>query len=342
MTTIRTVAKSAGVSPSTVSRVFARPEIVAPEARQRVLAAADALGYRPNPVARSLARGRTGNLGLLVPDIANPFFAPMIKAVQREARRHELALFLADSDEQVEDELALARAMAKQVDGLVLASSRLPEDRVREIMALAPVVLVSRDVAGTPAVLTPPDEGLTQAVEHLHALGHRSVVFLAGPRESYAAAERRRVMRAACRRLDLPLREMGPFQPRFEAGVRAADLVLADGATAVVAHNDQIAVGLMSQLAERGCRVPDEVSVVGIDDSWTARMATPALTTVRVPAERAGVAAVRLLVDTPAGPSRADGGPARVELPTELIVRASTAAAPGTAAATAAPGRGRS
>lgn len=321
MSTIRTVAAHAGVSPSTVSRVFARPEIVAEDARRRVLASAAQLGYRPNPVARSLARGRTGNVGLILPDIANPFFGPLIKSVQKQARRQDLSLFVADSDEHAEDELALAWAMAKQVDGLVLASSRLHDEQVREIMGLAPVVMVSREVEGVPAVLTPPDEGLHQAVDHLHALGHRALVYLGGPRDSYANGERRSALEKACAARQMPLTQLGPFRPQFEAGVRAADLVLAQDAAAVVAYNDQIALGLMSRLAERGRRVATDISVVGIDDSWIARMVNPALTTVRVPADAAGSAAVRLLAELAIG---GGGGAPRLELATELIVRAST------------------
>jgi DNA-binding LacI/PurR family transcriptional regulator len=322
MATIRAVAAAAGVSRSTVSRVFTQPDIVAEDARHRVLAAADALGYRPNPVARSLARGRTGNLGLLVPDLANPFFAPMIKSVQRQARSHDLALLVADSDEIVDEELVLAQAMAKQVDGLILASPRLDETRLREIARAKPVVIISRDVGGIPAVLTPPDNGLGQAVDHLAALGHDALVYLAGPPEAYANTERRRVLHAACRRRNLPLTELGPFQPRFDAGIRAADLVLAQRATAVVAYNDQVALGLMAMLANRGCRVGRDISVIGIDDTSMARQANPPLTTVRVPADEAGAAAVRLLVGRHG--TGADAA-ARIVLPTELMVRASTA-----------------
>lgn len=322
MATIKAVAARAGVSPSTVSRVFAQPEIVAEDARRRVLASAQELGYRPNPVARSLAKGRTGNLGLIVPDIGNPFFGPLIKAVQQQARRQDLSLFLADSDEHVEEELELARAMAKQVDGLVLSSSRLRDEDIRSLQALTPVVMISRAVEGVPAVLTPPDEGLSQAVDHLVALGHRGLVYLSGPEESFANGERRRALRAACARREIQLTELGPFQPRFEAGVRAADLVLAEKSTAVVAYNDQIALGLMARLTERGRVVGRDVSVVGIDDSWISRMTSPALTTVRVPAADAGAAAVRLLADLSI--SKTDGETPHVQLPTELIVRSST------------------
>ena len=269
MATVRNVAARAGVSPATVSRVFSSPELVASDARRRVLSAAEALGYAPNPIARSLARGRTGNLGLLVPDIANPFFAPMIKAVQRSARGHDLALFVADSDEHVEDEFALARAMAKQVDGLILASPRVDEAHVRAISELAATVVVNRDVGGIPRVLTPPDAGLSQAVDHLVALGHRSLVYLAGPRAAYSDAQRQRVLRAVCQQRKVPLGVLGPFEPRFESGVHAADLVLADDATAVIAYNDQMALGVMARLAERaGGPVPTSASWASTTRGW--------------------------------------------------------------------------
>lgn len=329
MTTIRTVAEHAGVSPSTVSRVFLQPEIVAEDARRRVLASAAALGYNPNPVARSLRMGRTGNLGLVVPDIANPFFPPIIKAVQLQARRHDLAVFVADSDEHVDDELALARAMAKQVDGLILASPRVGEDHLREILKGTPLVVINRRVEGIPAVLTPPEEGLGQAVEHLVALGHGEILYLAGPEGAYSNTQRRKALQQACRRHDVRLAELGPFQPTFASGVRAADLVLAKGSVAVVAYNDQVALGLMVRLADRGIKVGTDVSVIGIDDTWLAQMASPPLTSVRVPAASAGAAAVRLLIDLAAG---RDVASTPVELATELIVRSSTAAPPRPAA----------
>ncbi len=130
--TVRDVAARAGVSPATVSRVFTQPEAVAPETRQRVLAAAEELRYAPNPVARSLARRRTGNLGIVVPDIANSFSAVVIKAVQQEARRAEYALFVAASDELADDEERWARALAPQVDGLLLASPQSPDAVLHE------------------------------------------------------------------------------------------------------------------------------------------------------------------------------------------------------------------
>ncbi len=184
MTTIADVAVRAGVSKATASRAFSRPESVRQATRERVLGVARDLGYTPSRVARSLSTGRSSSIGLVVPDISNPFFPPMIKAVQAEAGRREHALFVADTDEHTEDESALVRSMAAQVDGLVLASPRMSDLQLLEVLALVPVVVINRAVPGVPAVQVSSDHGVLQAVEHLRALGHRSVVYLSGPADS--------------------------------------------------------------------------------------------------------------------------------------------------------------
>ena len=322
--TIRDVAARAGVSPATVSRVFTRPDTVAPDTRRRVLTAAEELRYTPHPVARSLARRRTGNLGIVVPDIANSFSAMIIKAVQQEARRAEYALFVAASEEVVDDEERAARALAPQVDGLLLASPQASDACLRELAELVPVVVTNRLVDDVPAVLTESAEATGHAVEHLHALGHRDIAYLAGP-DGYSNTRRTDGLRAACDRLGLRPVVLGPFPARFSSGVRAADLVLAAGATAVVAFNDDIAAGLLNRFADRGVRVPDEVSVVGHDDTALAEMVTPRLTTVHIPAGVAGRTATQLLVLHIRGDN---GTPHRSELASELIVRGSTGPAP--------------
>jgi LacI family transcriptional regulator/LacI family repressor for deo operon, udp, cdd, tsx, nupC, and nupG len=322
--TIRDVAARAGVSPATVSRVFSQPDAVAPDTRRKVLTAAEELRYAPNPIARSLARRRTGNLGIVVPDIANSFSAAIIKAVQQEARRDGYALFVAASDESAQDEELFARALAPQVDGLLLASPLAPDESLLELAALAPLVLTNRLLDGVPSVLVEAGQATGHAVEHLHALGHRELVYLGGP-DTYSNRSRRAGLDAACARLGLDPVVLGPFPARFASGVRAADLVLASGATAVIAFNDDIAAGLVNRFADRGVQVPDDVSVVGHDDTALAEMVTPRLTTVHIPAAAAGTAATRMLIQHVQG---GNGSARRAELLGELVVRASTGPAP--------------
>ncbi|MCV2490297.1 LacI family transcriptional regulator [Geodermatophilus sp. YIM 151500] len=318
---IREVAARAGVSTATVSRVFSRPEAVAADTRHRVMTAAEELQYSPHPAASSLAGGRTGNLGIVVPDIANSFSAVVIKAVDRQARREGYALFVAGSEEVVHDEEASARALVQQVDGLLLVSPRMPDDALLALAGATPVVVLNRLLDGIPAVLTNLYEATRHAVEHLHALGHRTVVYLAGP-DGYPNDVRLRGFRDACGRLGMEGSEIGPFAARFQAGVRAADLVLATSATAVVAYNDDIGVGVINRLADRGVHVPADISVVGFDDTQLAEVVTPRLTTVRIPAADAGTAAIEMLLDLVRGRDVTVRSPRQVSA--ELVVRSST------------------
>jgi DNA-binding LacI/PurR family transcriptional regulator len=225
------------------------------------------MGYMTNPIARALAVGRTGVIGLIVPDIANPFFPPIIKAVQARAGRKDTAVLLADTDEHASDELERARVLSKQVDGLILVSPRTPEDRLAEFVQLAPVVFVNRRVEGAPSIIIDNSDGITQAVQHLTALGHHRICYLNGPRRSWSNDQRRAALQEACARYNVELIELGPFEPQVQAGVHAADLVQAGGATAVIAYDDQIALGLMARLAEHRLQVGRDISVIGIDDS---------------------------------------------------------------------------
>lgn len=325
--TIRDVAREAGVSQSTVSRALSMPELVNPATRARVQSAASQLAYHPNRAARGLITGRTGNLGLIVPDLSNPFFSSVVKGVQSTAHTSDHSVFIADTDEEASAEAQLLRALAKQVDGIVLCSPRSPDDELAEVGLDTPVVLMNRRVPGFPGVTVDNADGMRQAVTHLSALGHRRIAYVAGPKVSWSNAERERGLRAAVETTGTELVETGYFPPQFAGGVAAADLVLASGATAVIAYNDVIALGLLSRLGARGVSVPAQISVVGCDDIAMSSMTHPSLTTVSVPKRQAGRATVALLLSL-----LADGDPTsrQRELPTQLIVRATTGVAPRT------------
>jgi DNA-binding LacI/PurR family transcriptional regulator len=321
--TIRAVASVAGVSPSTVSRALNTPELVNAETRRRVLDSADRLGYRPNRSARSLVLGRTANLGLIVPDIANPFFAPFIKAVQARVRDSDYALFLADTDEDPVTESALAQAMAQQVDGLILCSPRMPAARLRAVGERTAVVVANRLSRTVPSIAMDHGPGIEQAVTHVRALGHRRCAYLAGPRGSWSNRQKLRHFTAACAAQGIRLSVLGPFEPRFSGGYRAADEVLSAGVTAVFAYNDLLALGVMSRLAGRDVAVPGDLSVIGIDDIPMASMTSPPLTTVSVPISRVAQASAAMLLSLLAAavPQR----PGTAELETRLVIRSTTA-----------------
>ncbi|MEV5413743.1 LacI family DNA-binding transcriptional regulator [Thermopolyspora sp. NPDC052614] len=320
--TIHMVAASAGVSASTVSRALNFPELVKPGTRERVLACVERLGYQPNRAARSLALGRTASLGLIVPDIANPFFAPFVKVVQSRVREANYALFLADTDEDPATEVELALAMSQQVDGLILCSPRMPGRKLRTIAAKTPVVVANRVSRSVPSIALDFGPGIRQAVAHVHALGHRRCAFLSGPSGSWSNQQRLRAFKATCESYGIELVVLGPYEPQFSGGYRGADEALAAGVTAVFAFNDLSALGVMSRLSDRNVRVPDEMSVVGFDDVEVASMTSPPLTTVAIPVDTVAKASAALLLSLLAEttPQR----PAAQELATRLVIRNTT------------------
>lgn len=322
---IRAVASLAGVSPSTVSRALNSPELVNAETRQRVLDCAERLGYQPNRAAQSLVLGRTRNVGLIVPDIANPFFAPFIKGVEAYFRDTEFAVFLADTDEDTATEARLAEAMVERVDGLILCAPRMSGTRLRAVAAKTDVVLAYRTSRTAPSVLPDFEPGLAQAVVHLHALGHRRCAWLSGPANSWSNRQRRKFLGTACAERGIDLVDLGPYEPRFTGGYRAADEVVAAGVTAAFAYNDLVALGVLSRLTERGVKVPGDLGIVGFDDIPMASMTNPPLTTVAMPVNalsRAAAATMHTTLD-PRAP-KAPPLPPAAELATRLLIRGTT------------------
>jgi LacI family transcriptional regulator len=320
--TIRDVARQAQVSVATVSRALTSPDLERATTRERVLAVAADLGYQPNLAARGLITGKTGNIGIVVPDLNNPFFTGVLKGVQNQARMASHAVFVADSDEDPAAEEQLVRAMAKQVDGVILCSPGIDEQQVRELADATTLVLLNRRMRGVPAALMNSGSGMRQIIDHLVALGHHRIAFLNGPRTSWSNKERRRGLRVAVQRHDVDLVDMGPFPPRYEGGLQAADLAMAEKATAIVAYNDIMALGVLARLRDRGVRVPEDVSLTGFDDLMFGALCQPPLTTVAMPVVPAGRLAVDLLLDRLAN---RDAEVRQDELDTQLIVRATTA-----------------
>jgi LacI family transcriptional regulator len=331
--TIRDVARASGVHVSTVSRTFSAPHLVNPETRTRVLSTAESLGYRPNRAARALITGRTHNLGLIVADIANPFFPPLIKAAESQARQRDYHVFVADTNEDALVEEELVQALAKQVDGVLLCSPRMSNDHIEQLRREVPLVVVNRLVEGIPAVVMDVAQGAKAAIEHLVGLGHRNIVYLAGPRGSWTNRELRRATTATARALGANLTVLGPHQPTETAGIGAAEQVLRSGATGVLTYNDLMAIGLLEGLHDRAVKVPEQLSVVGIDDIALSRLIRPKLTTVATPTAAAGRAAVDMLLQ----PDDDRRTTAQVTLQTELVVRDSTGPAPRRTAASRTP-----
>jgi LacI family transcriptional regulator len=334
--TIKDVARACGVHVSTVSRTFSAPNLVNPETRRRVLAVAEQLEYRPNKAARALITGRTTNLGLIVADIANPYFPPMIKAAQSQARLHDHHIFVADTDEDPAVEEELVRALAPQVDGILLCSPRMATRALEQLSGEVALVVVNRLVADIPAVVMDLASGAKQAVGHLADLGHRTLAYVGGPRVSWTNRELRRAAVAAARLRGADLTVLGPFPPNYAGGVESAQAVRASGATGVLAYNDVVAVGLIDTLRAGGVQVPGDVSVIGVDDVPQAAFAR--VTTIATPTDAAGRAAIDMLLQAhlpgrgrvPAqlGSDNHQQQAVQLLLPTILVVRESTGPAP--------------
>lgn len=308
--TIRDVANRAGVSASTVSRTFSRPEKVDRRTRDAVEAAAAALGYSPNLAARSLATGTRGQVGILVPDLTNPFFAAVLRGAVAALLDAGTQALVGDFDDDPRRESEWIRTMRHHVDGFILCSPRMSDADLAILHEDSPLVLVNRTSETIPYIHYSNAAGIKQSVRHVRALGHHQIGYAAGPESSRSARERLAAFRECTDGV-----ELGRFASTFEGGEAAADAALEAGVTALLAYNDVQAIGAVHRLIGYNAVLPAHMSILGFDDIPIARMITPALTTVALPQEAAGAEAARLMVE---------GDPTSVEMQVLLQVRAST------------------
>lgn len=320
--TIYDVAKAAGVATSTVSRTFARPGRVNATTADHVRRVAAELGYRVRPLASGPPTGRTSMLALAVSDVTNPFYAEIIRGAESAAGRAGFVLLLIDAQESGLLERASLERALPAVEGVVLAGTRLSDSALRMIAKQRPLVVLNRDVAHVPSVILDNPHGMRVTAEHLADLGHRALTYVAGPEASWVDGTRWRGLREAAGGLGVRVHRVGPCAPTIEGGRAAAGDLPAELPTAIVAYNDQLAIGLMLALQARGVRVPADVSVVGFDDIFPSRIVTPGLTTVAAPLREQGRAAVCAVL-SPRGTSPARTGQP-MTLPVKLVVRGST------------------
>lgn len=316
------VAQAAGVSLATVSRAMNDNPTVDPALAARVRKAASELGYTANPVARSLVLGRTQTIAVVIPDLANPTFQEILRGLSRAAADDGYHVLIADTAEQVDNERDTAETTRRRTDGVILCAPRLPADELATLLpTLAPAVVINRPPSdAAPTVSANYGAAMTDLVEHLYGLGHRHIVALAGAAGSASGESRRQALEEArVRHPDATFTEL-PAGVDFDSGAAAADAVLAAGATGVLAFNDLVAMGLLSQLTSRGVRVPEDVSIAGFDDIPFAAFTTPPLTTAAVAAEELGQQAWAAMSALLAGAA----APEPVILTPEIVVRAST------------------
>jgi LacI family transcriptional regulator len=333
--TLRDVAARAGVHPATASRAL-NPEtrlLVSEDTAGRVLEAAAALGYRPNPVARSLRTRRSHTVGVLIPDLNNPLFPPIVRGLEDRLAEAGYVALIGNTDSDDERErLVFDQMLARHVDGLVLATARLRHPLLAEAArADLPVVLMNRvaEDLSFPSVTVDNERGVRMAVTHLAGLGHRRIGHIAGPQEMSTGLNRYRGFVTAMEASGLAIDPgLIVFAKAFsvEEGLRCCRQLLdqagSGGCTAVAAGNDMLALGCYAAIDDVGLRCPDDVSVVGFNDMPFIDRLRPPLTTVRFPHYQVGTEAAELLLERIAD----HGGPVKIlYLAPELVVRGSTA-----------------
>src|SRR3954447_373439 len=331
--TIYDVAREAGVAASTVSRAYARPGRVHAETAQRIFRAAERLGYRSGaagqPAGAVGAAGQSGAGGgprnaiaLVVADVTNPFYGDIIKGAYEAAREAGFHLILSHTNEPPKVERQTIEQELGQVDGLVIASSRMTDSALRMVAKQKAVVLLNRVIPEANCVLIDAERGIRRSVEHLARLGHERITYVAGPETSWSDGIRWRAVMKVAGELGLEARRIGPSEPTVLAGLSAALRVAELGSTAVQAYNDQLAIGVVKGLGRLGIEVPSQVSVVGFDNIIFDELVEPQLTTIASPLYRMGFTGVRNCIAVAQG-AQPSGDP--LVLRVRLVVRGSTA-----------------
>ena len=325
---IADVAREAGVSAQTVSRALNNKGEISVETRGRVLEIVERLGYRPNTLARGLVTQKTSTIGLVVPDIANPFFSEVARGAEDAAHQAGYTLLLCNSRENPVREMEALRTLeAQRVDGIILCSSRLSEDELGAMLARLPaVILVNRESSGNDlrSVCIDDEAGARYATQHLLRTEHRSIAFLAGPPASHSGLRRAQGYRRALSEAGMPIDPALSVActPHLEGGYNAARQLLSrqPEIDAFLCYNDLVAVGALQACAAQDRHVPEDIALIGCDDILLAGLVTPPLTTLRSDKRALGAEAIRLLLRRLAG---CVDGCENVVLQPELIVRAS-------------------
>jgi LacI family transcriptional regulator len=323
------VAREAGVSLMTVSRVINNKEGVSQATRERVQAVIERLGYRPSDIARGLVTKRTGTLGLVIPDVSNPFFAEVVRGAEHIAYDAGYNVFLCNTGEDAQRELEVLQSLEeKRVDGIVVCGSRLEESALEEAVAghLA-AVLVNRRLESDDVGIVLIDDmaGGQMTTNHLLQAGHRAIGYLAGPSASRGGQWRAEGYRAALEAagVDYNPNWVHHCLPMVEGGREAVREFLPahPELTALFCYNDLVAIGALQACADLGRGVPDDIAIVGFDDIPLAALVSPALTTCLVPRYDLGSAAMQLLLDKISGRAPEECG--EIVFQPKLVVRAS-------------------
>ncbi len=330
VTGLKDVARAAGVSVTTVSRLLNGSLDLPSETKKRISDAIRDLNYQPNPHARRLSRGRSDTIGLVVPDIANPFFATLVAAVEEEADTRGLAVSLYATLNRAGREVAYLQLIERNhVDGLIFVTNHPDDGQLATLInRTGKVVIADEDVPGAqaPKLFCDNELGGALAGRHLAEFGHRDVLFVGGPQAMISSRRRSNGLERTLRDAfgeDIRLSKYaGDYTVAF--GRQAAKRFIEEGrpATAIFASSDEIAIGMIEVFRDQGVSIPDDVSVIGFDDVGPLHLFGPPMTAIRQPVRAIGGRALSLLLET-----NWQGKQALVEelLPVEIVVRKSVA-----------------
>jgi LacI family transcriptional regulator, repressor for deo operon, udp, cdd, tsx, nupC, and nupG len=325
------VAKRAGVSTATVSRVLSRPEVVAPSTRRKVMRAVQFLGYAPHAAAKNLRTLRSRKVLVTVPDISNPFFSLILQGIEDTALSQGYSVLVGDTQDDLKREERYAQMLKRrEADGLIFLGHRLPREAASLIKGMArgcaPIVngCEFSPRLGVPSVHIDNAKAAAEAMDHLYELGHRRVGIITGPLVSPLSRDRLSGALSSARNHEAEddcIIVNGDFS--IESGRTAAEKLLgaSEPPTAIFSFNDEMAIGVIDTAKRRGLRIPLDLSVAGFDDIRFSRYTDPPLTTVAQPMREIGEGTVRLLLQILHGQTTP---PESITLPHKLIVRSST------------------
>lgn len=328
MTKMTDVAKLAKVSPATVSRVLSNSPYVSEKTRRKVLDAIEQLGYKPNRLASNFRKMTSKTVIVVLPDISNPFFAQIVKGFKDVARERGYHVLLGDTgnDLNVEREF-IELVKEKFVDGVLLATARIPKEEIAKVSEEMPVVLACEYIDGfdIPTVAIDNIGAARAATQHLISLGHRKIAHITGPLSVVLGRDRLKGYQQALLVNEIPVNEdfiqEGDFSVRAGYDLTRKLLAMENRPTAVFAANDEMAIGAVKAAKEFGLRVPDDLSVVGFDDIPLSTLVEPALTTIHQPKYDIGTHSMNMLLDMVEGRENARK---QVVLQHELVTREST------------------
>ena len=320
--TIRDIALACGVSPSTVSRAFSKPDRLSSTTVRRIHEVADELGYHVQAVSAVPRHGQQRSIAIIVPDIANQFLTDLIRAAENECETRGFDLVIAETRENARRERYLFDHVADDVDGVVLASSRMPDAMIRKCAQVCPVVLANREVRGVDGVTIDLAPGVGQLADYVVRQQFRSVTYLDGLASSWSASVRWNQVSKAFAERDMSIRRIRFCAPTYEGGFRQAERYLERPTDLVIAHNDMMAMGFIAAMRRYGFECPKDFAMIGFDNTLVGQLSEPSLTSVCTGAAELGNLAAKLLLDRIEGTRSAGRSIMHVE--SSLVVRESS------------------